>query len=149
MLTCLAALVVAALFTGAAVYINIAEQPARLGLDDNALLAQWQPAYKRGLAMQAPLAIIGFLLGVAAWFQLGGWQWLVGAVLLAANWPYTLFAVMPTNNRLMSMNTSSPSHDSRMLIERWGNLHAVRSLLGALATGMFVWAALERLAPNA
>jgi hypothetical protein len=142
MLTGLTALVVAALFTGAAVYINVAEQPARLGLDDQALLAQWQPAYKHGLVMQASLAVLGFVLGVIAWFQLGGWQWIAGALLLVANWPYTMFGIMPTNNRLMAMDPSAAGPESRRLIETWGKLHAVRSILGALATLMFLWAAL-------
>jgi hypothetical protein len=134
------ALMVAAVFTGAAVYINVAEQPARLLLDDRAVLTEWKPAYKRGFAMQAPLAIIGFLLGMAAWWLTGNWRWALGAVLIVANWPYTLFVMMPTNNQLMAMNAAAPSAQTRGLLEAWGRLHAGRSTLGALATLAFLWA---------
>ena len=135
------ALIVAALFTGAAVYINVAEQPARLLLDDHALLREWKPSYKRGLAMQAPLAVAGFVLGVIAWWQSSEWSWLAGTVLLLANWPYTLLGVMPTNNRLMATDPSAADLDIRGLVVKWGGLHAVRSVLGALATVAFLWAA--------
>jgi Domain of unknown function (DUF1772) len=135
------ALVTAALFTGAAIYINLVEQPARLGLDDRALLAEWKPAYQRGFAMQAPLAIIGFLFGIIAARSGMDWRWLAGALLMLANWPFTL--ILPVNKRLMDMAPQNASPESRALIEKWGGLHAVRSLLGAAATVLFLWACLR------
>ena len=132
------ALIVAALFTGAAVYINAAEQPARLQLDDRALLTEWMPAYKRGTAMQAPLAIVGCLLGLIAWRQNGQWFWLIGALLMIANWPWSLWAIMPTNNKLAAINPRDAGPGSRALIRKWGWLHGCRSLLGALATISFL-----------
>ncbi len=143
MLTGQLALTIAAVFAGAAAYVGACEQPARLGLDDRALLIEWKPSYKRGAAMQAPLALIGTALGAIAWWQTGDWRWLLGAVTLFANWPYTLLIILPTNNALMAMDPAEAGPRSRALIEKWGWLHAGRTALGVLTTILFLWASLR------
>ena len=63
-------LVTAALFAGAAFYVNFAEQPARLALNDRAALIHLRQSYERAAMMQAGLAILGFALGLAApWWE--------------------------------------------------------------------------------
>jgi hypothetical protein len=133
------ALIISAVFAGAALYVNIVEQPARLSLDDRSMLREWKPSYKRGYAMQAPLAILGFLLGLLAWWQTGLWTWLAGAIIMIANWPYTLLVIMPTNNRLMEMDAAGADTDARRLIEKWAQQHAVRTGLGFAAVLSFLW----------
>jgi uncharacterized membrane protein len=135
------ALAASAFFAGAAAYVSLAEQPARLQLDDPALLTQWKPSYKRGAAMQAPLALIGCILGLIAWRQTGAWQWLAGAIVLISAWPYTLLVIRPTNNALMDTPPRNAGPRSRTLIEKWGRLHAGRAGLGVLAMLLFLWAA--------
>ncbi|MCO6418717.1 DUF1772 domain-containing protein [Siccirubricoccus sp. KC 17139] len=142
MLTGQLALLVAAVFAGAALYINLVEQPARLSLDDRSLLAEWTLSYRRGTAMQAPLAIIGCLLGLAAWWQAGHAGWAIGGLLMVANWPVTLLAIMPTNRRLMGINPAMAGPESRAMIQRWNALHAGRTALGAAAALAFLWASL-------
>lgn len=136
------ALAVAALFTGAAIYINWAEQPARLSLDDQALLAEWKPSYARGITMQASLAVIGFILGTLEWLVTGKVIWLAGGAALLANWPFTLFAIMPVNRALKETPIERADEQTRELVERWGMLHGVRSALGAVSLGLFLWASI-------
>ena len=134
------AVTIAALFTGAAIYINIAEQPARIQLDGRSLLAEWKPAYKRGYMMQASLAIVGGLVGLVAYLSTLDWRWLLGAIVLLANWPYTIFTIMPTNRRLMDTPPEAATAETRRMLERWGTLHAGRSALGLVVTLLFLWA---------
>ena len=137
------ALIAAAIFSGAALYIIVAEQPARLELDDESLLRQWKPAYKHGFAMQAPIALLGGVFGALAWWQTGQWLWLLGAALIVANWPYTLLRIMPVNERLMAIDPGEAGPESRKLIKSWARLHSVRAALGCAATLVFLWASLS------
>jgi hypothetical protein len=140
----LVALIAAAIFTGAALYVSVAEQPARLLLDDRALLTEWKPSYKRGAAMQAPLALVGCLLGLIAWWQTSHGGFLIGAVAIIAPWPWTLLGIKPTNDALLATEPDQAGPQTRALVVRWGALHAVRTVLGALATLAFLWACIPR-----
>ena len=121
-------LVTAALFAGAAFYVNFAEQPARLALNDRAALIQWQQSYERAAVMQASLAMLGFALGLAAWWWEGrDLRWLAGALVLLAPWPYTLLVIKPVNDKLKAADPIGAGAQTRALIERWGWLHAGRT----------------------
>jgi uncharacterized membrane protein len=133
------ALVVAGLFTGAAFYVNFAEQPARLGLKDRPLLAEWKTAYKRGAIMQASLAMAGFILGAMAWWQAGKPAFIIGAFLMLAPWPWTLLIIKPINDTLMATDPKADA-ETRALIVKWDRLHLVRTALGALGTIAFLYA---------
>ncbi|MBB3909564.1 DUF1772 domain-containing protein [Sphingomonas desiccabilis] len=133
------ALVSAALFTGAAGYITLVEHPARLQLDDGPSLAQWRPSYERALPIQSGLAIAGGLAGLAAWYMSGEWIWVAASVLLLANWPFTLLAIMPTNKRLKAIRQDQAGPESRTLLLSWGKLHKVRAALGLATMLLFAW----------
>jgi hypothetical protein len=134
------ALVFAAAFAGAAFYINFAEHPARLGLDDRNLLKQWKPSYDAGYTMQASLAAASGILGLLTAWLSRDWQWVVGAILILANWPYTLLGIMPTNHRLKAIAEGDAGAASRALLQTWAKLHTVRTILGIAATSAYLWA---------
>ena len=144
MMSGLLALVAAAIFSGVALYVGVAEQPARLSLDDRALLAEWKPSYQRGAAMQAPLALLGCLLGLMAWWQTSHPGFLIGGIAMIAPWPWTLIGIKPTNDALLATELDNAGPQSRALVVKWGALHAVRTALGTIAIVAFLWACASR-----
>ena len=129
----------AALFAGAAIYINVAEHAARMEIDTQSAAVQWAPSYRRATWMQAPLAIISFLAGVGAWLLGGGVLWLVAALCIGAVVPITFIVIMPTNRQLLTPGRDLGSLETRLLLDRWGRLHVMRSAASAVAAFLMLW----------
>jgi hypothetical protein len=129
----------AALFAGAALYINVAEQPARLKLDTRSAASQWAPSYERATWMQAPLAVVSLVSGLAVWLMGAGVAWMVAALLIGSVVPFTVLGIMPTNRALLTPGRDLGSPQTRVLLERWGRLHAVRTVLSLTATLLYLW----------
>ena len=132
----------AALFSGAALYINVAEHPARMQLDTRYAAAQWAPSYRRATWMQAPLALLSLVAGLGSWLLGGGVGWAIAALLIGAVVPFTFIGIMPTNRALLAPGRDLDATETRTLLERWAKLHAVRTILGIAATVLYLYLAL-------
>ncbi len=133
------ALVLAAAFSGAAFYVNLVEQPARLALDDQAILNEWTPSDRRGVALLAGLSLLSAALGLVAYFSSQDVRWAIGALIIILSWPYTFFAMAPLNDQILTL----APHDigaARVLVRQWGLLEYGQTAIGVAACAVFLWA---------
>jgi hypothetical protein len=126
------------LFAGAAIYINLVEHPARLACGPELALKEFGPSYHRATIMQASLAIAGSIAGLITGWQRGDSIAVLAGVLLGSVVPFTLLVIVPTNRRLLDPGLDAHSAEAAALLQRWGRLHAVRSLLAFVAFVMFL-----------
>jgi len=129
----------AGLFTGAALYINLVEHPARMSCGTNVAVTEFRPSYRRATVMQASLAAFGTLNAIVSWFLGGGLSWLIGGILLGSVIPFTLIVIFPTNRQLLDPNLDNNSGLALRLLTRWGRLHAIRSILSLAAFLIFLF----------
>ena len=128
------------LFAGAAVYINAAEHPARLECGTETAATVFGPSYRRAAAMQASLAIIATISGIAAYLNHASWYWLVGAACIFAVIPFTFLVIMPTNKILLATDPANADAETHALLIKWGRLHGVRSILSVAASCLYMLA---------
>jgi len=126
----LVATLCAGYFAGAAFYVSLVEQPARLACPMPVALAEFRPGFPRARALQASLALLGTLCAILAWLRGAGKGWLVAATCLASVVGFTLARLAPVYARLLDPSLDAESPEARPLLVRWGRLHAVRTALG-------------------
>lgn len=135
------ALATAGAFTGASLYVNYVEQPARLALSDDALIKEWEPSDHRGFVVLAGLAALAALFGFIAYRELEDVRWILGALVVISSWPYTYLAIVPLNNRILALIGADAAHEARNVIKLWGRLEIGQTAIGVLATLIYLWAA--------
>lgn len=134
-----AAVVCAGLFAGAALYVTLVEHPARMSCGTALAVKEFGPSYKRAAAMQASLAGLAFLAAIGAWIETSQAGWLIGGILIGFPIVWTVVVILPTNKKLLDPSLDGDSLTARGLLERWGRLHAVRTLVSVTAVAVLLW----------
>jgi hypothetical protein len=133
------ALAFAAAFTGASFYVNWVEQPARLALDEEALLGEWGPSDSRGILLLAALALAAAITGFIAYFESEDVRWAFGALIIIASWLYAFFVMSPLDNQIRSLRGSDVAA-ARALVRQWGIVESGMTAIGGAAVLVFLWA---------
>ena len=132
------------LFTGASIYINLVEHPARMQTGIRPALTEFAPSYHRATVTQVSLAVAGFLSALIAWRSRSDVRWLIGGGLLVSVIPFTALVILPTNKKLLDPATANDLDLAEKLLTRWGRLHAVRSVLSLASLLMFLLLLVKR-----
>jgi len=140
----LMALVSAGLFAGAALYITAVAHPVRMSQGASGPLQEFRASYELAAPKQAGLAVICFLCSLVVWRLTGRWEWLAGGSLVGAVVPLTLLVILPTNRLLLDANLSLNEDETRRLLGKWGQLHALRSWLSLAGFIVLAGEALRR-----
>ncbi|KAJ3037583.1 hypothetical protein HDV00_001470 [Rhizophlyctis rosea] len=119
----------AGLFTGAALYITVAEVPARAERPAETARGEFQTTFPRALRLQAPLAVITA-------FTAGGYAYVSNQPLLyvpcglfAAMLLVTLLLIRPHYERLMDKKEVLTAEQASSIMTKWGTNHAIRTVL--------------------
>lgn len=134
----------AGLFCGAAIYINLVEHPARISCGTVIAVTEFAPSYKRATVLQVSLAAISFLSSLIAWFMHSNIYWLIGGIVIVIVIPFTLIFILPTNQMLLDPALDKNSDYAKQLLNQWGRLHAVRSILSLVSFIIFLYVLIWR-----
>ena len=122
-----------ALFSGAAVYISSVEHPSRMKCGAHLASTVFPVSYKRAVMQQVPLLLTSSASSLVAFYLARDTKHLAASGLMFAILPYTLLIMLPINKQLIDQCVDRDSRHTEQLLDKWGRLHAVRSVLSFIA----------------
>ena len=128
----LISLLATTLFASASFYVSFVEHPARMMRDPTTALTQWRPSFKRAAAMQIILTLITLITSIIAFTLNQSFFVLLGGIVLSLVVPYTLIVIMPVRI-LLNEKTLLQTPSTRALLEKWGRLHNLRTIISSLS----------------
>ena len=124
------------IFFGDCFYISIVEHPARMVCPIPYALKQWRNSYPRAAKIQVFLSLVGSILATISYFSTGQSMWLMAALFLFVNFPYTIIFLLPTNGMLYK---NDEEKTVKQLLETWGRRHFLRTCLSFVSTMIILW----------
>ncbi|KND04044.1 uncharacterized protein SPPG_08937 [Spizellomyces punctatus DAOM BR117] len=134
-----AATISAGLFTGAASYITLVEQPARFKSSAETARRNFQHTYPLAARMQASLALVAGGSSLVLALLKKSTRYYVAAAAFLSIPVFTIACIFPTNNRLLSgKDQDANAHGVWGVLRKWGLLHGARVVAAAAGFGALV-----------
>jgi Anthrone oxygenase len=130
-------------YVGAGLYMNIVEQPARLQLNAQAMVHEWEPSNRRGFVLQSALAIVSAIVAYAYYARTGDARWIIGGTIMLASLPYAYFVIVPVNIWLYALEEGAPPSTLQELMRSWGLLEWGHTLIGVVGAVVLAWALIK------
>lgn len=127
-----------AIFAGSAIYINLAEHPARMECGTRAATTQFINCYRKSALVQSALVFLCPMFSFMAWLGGASRWWLFAGLMIGAIVPFTFIFISPINRQLLNPELDKDSAQAKSLLIQWGKLHSVRSALSLVAFIIFL-----------
>lgn len=115
--------------------------PAMMASSRETAVGYFSPFFHKSAHLQLGLSLAVIPLSLAVSYLTGNWWWLIGSIVLQISGPYTIFVLMPVNNRIMADGADIHSEQMSKDLGSWGRLHFPRTVIAAAIFILFAYLA--------
>lgn len=113
--------------------------PAMMASKRETAVDYFNPFFHKSAHSQLILSLAVIPVSLAISYFSGNWWWLIGSVVLQISGPYTIFVLMPVNNRIMKEGADIHSDQMTKDLGSWGKLHFPRTILAGAIFILFAY----------